>query len=364
MKCLSHVPLLYALGYTRRMHLIIPYLFPSTEFLQAASQDLRLPALETLVARGRMQIDTPLGIEGALCRAWGIEKQIDWPWAAMSLLADNGAPDRSYWLRADPVHIRIQRDKLILFGSELLNVSADEAVTLCNDLNAHFGDELHLRPLQPDRWYWSIDHEPDIETTTLSLATGWHIDPLLPKGGAEMKWRALLNEMQMLLFSHPINQEREARGLPTINSIWLWGGGRASQSAFFGSPFYCADEHFLSVANHLGIHTHAWSGSMEEIETNGLVLAKQLETKGQYGDVLGWRETMKRMETEWFSRLIKKRAALKIEDPISGSVLDYAASDRWKIWRRAKPFALQNEVNPDIPLPLTSNVDEFGNFLG
>src|SRR2546430_884920 len=40
-----------------------------------------------------------------------------------------------------------------------------------------------------------------------------------------MRFHALMNEAQMLLHEHPVNAEREARGLPALNSIWFWGGG-------------------------------------------------------------------------------------------------------------------------------------------
>ena len=29
----------------------------------------------------------------------------------------------------------------------------------------------------------------------------------------------------MALHEHPVNSEREARGAPSVNSVWLWGGG-------------------------------------------------------------------------------------------------------------------------------------------
>ena len=34
-----------------------------------------------------------------------------------------------------------------------------------------------------------------------------------------------MNEAQMILHTHPVNAEREARGMPAVNSVWLWGGG-------------------------------------------------------------------------------------------------------------------------------------------
>ena len=124
------------------MHLIVPYLLPPEHFLQAAAQDLRLPALETMIARGRRDSSSPVGLEGALCRAWGIDRQSDWPWAALSLGVDGGTAEQSYWLRTDPVHIRIQRDRLILLGSDLLDLQPEEAAALCADLHVSFRRSL------------------------------------------------------------------------------------------------------------------------------------------------------------------------------------------------------------------------------
>ena len=42
---------------------------------------------------------------------------------------------------------------------------------------------------------------------------------------AEAKLRRLQNEMQMLLYRLPLNDEREANGLPPINSFWVTGAG-------------------------------------------------------------------------------------------------------------------------------------------
>jgi len=40
---------------------------------------------------------------------------------------------------------------------------------------------------------------------------------------------SLMKESQRLLKDHPVNQAREANGLPPANSIWLWGQGRSPQ---------------------------------------------------------------------------------------------------------------------------------------
>jgi hypothetical protein len=346
------------------MHLIIPHLFPSPDLLQVALQDLRLPSLETLVARGRLSTSAAPGVEGTLCRAWGIERQTDWPWAAASFLAEGRTPERAYWLRCDPVHMRIQGNRLILIGNESINVTQAEAEALCTDLKAHFGETFQPQAPHPGRWYCRLDNDPHIETTLLSLATGQHIDPLLPQGPEALKWRALLNEAQMLLFSHPVNQEREAHNLPVINSIWLWGGGRMSQATSVSRQFYCTDSHLRSIANGVGVEAPPWSGKFDEIGSDGLALLTQLEMDWQCGDVLGWREALKQFDATWLSVLVKSGTRLKIEDPLSGSVLQYAPSDRWKLWRRTKPLATSGQMEPVAPPSSAPSVDEFGNTLG
>ena len=60
-------------------------------------------------------------------------------------------------------------------------------------------------------------------------ATGRNIEIWLPHeartGERSRAWMKLQNEVQMAWFEHPLNVEREARGLPAINSIWLHGQG-------------------------------------------------------------------------------------------------------------------------------------------
>ena len=54
---------------------------------------------------------------------------------------------------------------------------------------------------------------------------GKEISSYLPQ--AEGPVLSLMKESQRLLKNHPVNQAREARGLPPANSIWLWGQGRS-----------------------------------------------------------------------------------------------------------------------------------------
>jgi hypothetical protein len=47
----------------------------------------------------------------------------------------------------------------------------------------------------------------------------------MPRSPQAAPLRRLQNEMQMLLYTHPVNDARAARGVPPVNSFWLSGTG-------------------------------------------------------------------------------------------------------------------------------------------
>src|SRR6266704_3192083 len=201
--------------------LYIPDFFPPEGLPRADS----LAAAETLIARGRRNRVALVSPEAWLFGRFGVAKQRDWPVAPYTLLADGGAPERHYWMRADPVHLQVGRDSLGLADSASFDVSRAESEALVAALNRHFGQTMLFHPLQPARWYVRLQKTPDMQTTPAAAARGAAIDDKLPSGPDAMRFHALMNEAQMLLHEHPVNAEREARGEPALNSVWFWGGG-------------------------------------------------------------------------------------------------------------------------------------------
>src|SRR2546422_44380 len=82
-------------------NLYIPDFFSAEGF----SSD-SLAAAETLIARGRRKRIALISAEAWLFERFGVPKQRDWPVAPYTLLAAGGAPERHYWMRAGPVHLR------------------------------------------------------------------------------------------------------------------------------------------------------------------------------------------------------------------------------------------------------------------
>jgi hypothetical protein len=326
------------------MQLIVPYLFPPARLLEAAAQDLRLPAWQILLARGRHVVCAAEGVEAWLCGALGIPRQQDFPVAPITLLADHGMAGEHYWLRADPVHLRVMRDRIVLADSSALSLSEAEADALALGISAHFGAAFSPQPLQPSRWYMRFDSTPRLRTIPLSIAVGCDIDPLLPQGEDAMLFRTQLNELQMLLFEHPVNQAREARGELPVNSLWLWGGGCLPAVPKQAVALYSNDADAGALGHFCGLEAaampeHFSAGLLGE---NKLIVLDQLKEAGQYGDAFGWREAIGSLERDWFAPLLAHlrwhSSAVRLVDPVNGKSLDLNRLDCWKIWRRTRPL--------------------------
>lgn len=187
-----------------------------------------LPGLEALLARAD-RLEGPAGFADAAFALFERPRiaDADLPSAALCYAYQTGTvPDR-WVLHADPVHLRADRDSLLLFDADVLDVHDEEAAACERAFNSHFGDEgLRLYAASARHWYLLSDADPAVSTSPLDDVNGRDIDAYLPNGRRQHAWRQRLNEVQMLFHGLDLNQAREAGGEPTINGVWFSGGGR------------------------------------------------------------------------------------------------------------------------------------------
>jgi hypothetical protein len=334
--------------------LLIADLLPSPVSGGELCQDTRLPVLETLFARGNAVQQPALERDAWLCRAFGVAKQHDWPVAALTLAADGIDPQHYYWLRADPVELRLERSRLVMAGG-VSDLDADESRDLVAALNQHFArDGITLLAPFPQRWYLRADRAPRIVTTPLALAANHDIDRHLPQGDAALDWHRVINEAQMVLHAHAVNATREARGAATVNSVWLWGGGAAPA---VGRPSYQTvwgdDVLTRSLAAAAGIARHplpdsgeTWLAAATVAGDNHLLVFDQLSDALRAGGVAAWRERLAMLERDWMAPLLpalraRKISAITLATANSDNLLEVTLTPAqlWRLWRRARPLA-------------------------
>src|SRR6185436_15905588 len=265
-------------GEAMNCHVLVPDLFQEARAGGPPYDGLALPALETLIARGASIRLVGASLERWLAATFRIPPAPDLPLAALSLLGDGVDPGTACWMQADPVHLQVHRDQLLLAGSGPLDLTAAEAGELTRALSAHFaGDGLEFIAPAPEHWYVRVRDEPRVRTTPTAEAIGERIEPLLPQGEDGPRWRRIVNEAQMLLHGHPRNETREAEGKAPVNSVWLWGAGRMPaipRDAPYGAVW---SSHPLAagIASAAGLRLHAIPGSgIEVIETAGAANGK------------------------------------------------------------------------------------------
>jgi hypothetical protein len=184
-----------------------------------------LRSLARLIAIARAPSREPDGIAAALAPIYGVRRQTDWPLAPIRLAALGRDPGDAYWLAADPVTLVAGRDDVRL-DDAVRDLSADDAQSLVATLNAHFdADGIAFVAPRPDAWFVRVASPPALATRSLDSVRGRTLRTLLPDGADARTWRRWQNELQMLLFEHPVNVARERDGKPPANSVWFEGGG-------------------------------------------------------------------------------------------------------------------------------------------
>ena len=143
--------------------------------------------------------------------------------AGLSLGAAVGA------LVVRPVHLHAGRDHLVLSPPHTITFDESESCALFEAVVDWLAQEpVTLRRLSGSLWEL---RENTPETTgfsglvgaSSSRAGGRNIDIWLPRGATARVWRRLMNEVQMLWHTHPVNLAREQLGHPPINALWLEG---------------------------------------------------------------------------------------------------------------------------------------------
>lgn len=337
-------------------HLVIPNLFLPESAGAEPYRDLALPALETLLARGSHQRLSGMSLERWLAAAFRIASRQDLPLAPINLRGDGVDPGRACWVQADPVHLKVYRDQLLLVDASCFEITRDEAAAMTAALSAHFSaDGIEFIAPVAQRWYARVRAEPRMLTTPTVETAGRGVEPFLPAGDDGPGWRRIANEAQMLLHGHPLNEAREQRGDLPINSVWFWGTGRLADISATApyAAVWSADPLSLGLAGIAGVPAHSLPRTGSQLldslraipdDRPQLIVIDELRA-AVCGDAAAWRSALEDLEQRWFApllRAVKGRAlqalTLYALGPDHSLSATYTRLDQYKLWQSRRPL--------------------------
>lgn len=277
------------------LHILIPDLFNHSN---DGISELHLDSLELLLSRAkienRAQADSLFTLFGLPLNT-GI--------APLTRLSDANDSGNKIWLRADPVFLRADRDRVFLFdAASAFNITQAEANAFIKEINAFYREDgIEFSAPTPTRWYVSISKHPDLITHPLDKVLARDIYDYMPEGKDQKEWRQRLNELQMLLHQSQVNTDRTERGEVPINSLWFWGLGKLPEP-----PTPCFTQVWTDepLTQGLARLSNTPQSEVPDSASSCLMAGEHLITlPAVRGD--SWQNWIINLETNWFTPLLK-----------------------------------------------------------
>jgi hypothetical protein len=273
-------------------HVLIPFAACESPASRQALAALALPQLSRLLSRLSPQAldaghthDLCLPHERVLARALGLwrgDGRV--PWAAWDLRQQGGAPAALAWAWLTPCHWQVGRDRVVMAQPAALQLSEADSREMLEAMTPYFEEDgLALEWVAPLRWRARGEVFRDLSCASLERAAGATVDDWLPRAQEARTVRRLQQEMQMLLYTHPVNARREAQGLTPVNSFWVGGAGAlpadlAAQPPAARSPLQ-ADDRLREPA--LAHDWPSWAAAWQQLDAQVLAPLSQAADRGE-----------------------------------------------------------------------------------
>ncbi|MGC4008457.1 MAG: hypothetical protein QM805_05365 [Pseudomonas sp.] len=272
-------------------HLLIPFAGRGSPACRAALDGLALPNLQALLARlapaetdlaGADTLSPPH--ERALARALGLTAPDGrLPWAAHeAALAGLSNPNAGEgWARVTLCHGEVAVDEMVIDDPAVLAVGAAESDDLLAAARPFFeedGIRLHSST-EPGHWLARCALFEGIASASLDRAIRQPVSAWSAGAQEERALRRLANEMQMLLYTQPANDERATRNAPAINCIWFSGTGVLPENAPLDRAAPTVDARLRAPA--LQDDGPGWAAAWQALDTGPIAELRAAAARGE-----------------------------------------------------------------------------------
>ena len=276
------------------MHTLIPFAAAAGPQCRQALDRLELPQLEKLLQRlapeplltGKADALTPLHerIAAQAAGLSGLDGLI--PWAAHDAQARGLTKlhGQDGWAWITPCHWTVHADHVHMADPAHLSLTAEDYETLWGAMEPYFAEDgitlfTQARNHPTRSWLAHGAVFRDLPTASLDRVADQKVDPWMPRQNQAKTLRRLQNEMQMLLYTHPLNDERARYKLQSINAFWVSGTGTGTLADTAAStPLKVQDALRTSALQDDGAR---WAQAWHDIDTSVLAAALQSLERGE-----------------------------------------------------------------------------------
>jgi len=316
--------------------LVVPFGLPPAEFAADLVRSVQAPALATLVSRSKTHACHAFDVDSRVLPHEGwLAQHLNAPGAGAPLSAAvmqgyGAAQGAGHWFLMHPIHVQAARNHLVMQDRRALQLGEEESRTLFDAVQPFFAEDgKQLVYGDAQTWFMRADDWAGLATASPDAAAGSNMAAWMPSGDVARAFRRLQNEVQMLWHSHPVNAARQERGLPAVNSFWLWAGASAPAPAAQNLATAHAPDWLAALA----------PPALRDAGPEQLLAAKDgtavlchLLPAGLSGDWSEWLLGMAALDKDWFAPML---AALRA-GRISELALVFSHRDGWSEFRTGK----------------------------
>ena len=231
---------------------------------------LRDPTLKRWLARSTLTdlkaLPAPLSwVLGRLDRACPEEG-----FGALRYWGQAGERPTMWMAAADPVYLEPRLDHLCVHAMAPDAIARADLAALVDHLEQALGGGSPSEFVHVDGHIYLRSSQPFATAeASVSAVDGRKPNSFLPTGDGADAFRRFVSEIEMALHDHPVNLDRQSRGLSPINSLWIWGGGVAPDTEDRPLPVLFADDGLLR--GHWASQSaaaFAWPGTLTECLEN------------------------------------------------------------------------------------------------
>jgi hypothetical protein len=198
-----------------------------------AQADLTVSAEPTeLLAQLTAELGLPYPEEGlAALRMWGQTGDRPTVWIAA----------------ADPVYLEPRLDALCLHALQRTGMPSSDLRDLFDHLQETLAQDRKFGFIRlGSNGYLRADQPISTASVPAYVVDLRQPGEFLPTGDYTAMHRNILGEIEMALHEHEVNLRRMEEGQPPVNSLWLWGGGRAPAKITRPQPPLFGDDPLLA----------------------------------------------------------------------------------------------------------------------